>query len=139
MLGQPNVLRHQVQIVWHLIKCVQCYSVRLCFSTSNTDFLSQLRAQANHAKEQASHSKARVKKVATERKLEHQRFEEEILRFRKDFENLKTHYESEIQALKDQHQIQIDANDANEGQMAEHILQSETERRRMHAEIVSLV
>ena len=100
-------------------------------------FLSQLRAQANHAKEQASHSKARVKKVSTERKLEHQRFEEEILRLRKDFENLK--YESEIQALKEQHQIQIDTNDANEGQMAEHILQSETERRRMQVEIISLV
>lgn len=102
-------------------------------------FLSQLRAQANHAKEQASHSKARVKKVSTERKLEHQRFEEEILRLRKDFEDLKTHYESEIQALKEQHQIQIDTNDANEGQMAEHILQSETERRRMQVEIISLV
>jgi hypothetical protein len=48
-------------------------------------------------------------------------------------------YESEIQALKEQHQIQIDTNDANEGQMAEHILQSETERRRMHVEIISLV
>ena len=102
-------------------------------------FLSQLRAQANHAKEQASHSKARVKKINTKRKLEHQHFDEEILRFREDFENLKTHYESEIQDLKEQHQIQIDMNDANEGQMAEHILQIETERQRMHAEIISLV
>jgi hypothetical protein len=88
---------------------------------------------------QVSHSKARVKKVSTERKQERQRFEEENLRFRKDFENLKTHYESEIQALKEQHQIQISSNDVTEGQMADHILQNETERREMYSEIFLLV
>jgi hypothetical protein len=52
---------------------------------------------------------------------------------------LKTHYESEIQALKEQHQNQITANEVTEGQMADHILQNEAERRDTYADIISLV
>lgn len=47
--------------------------------------------------------------------------------------------ESEIQALKEQHQNQITANEATEGEMADHILQNEAERRDAYADIISLV